>query len=201
MSDLLPSSVLLAIIQNQIKNAVQENNFDNSKFANAKYVENALELTQEEKNDISTNFYNFLIDNYTHSVFTLIYKNMADWTYITYATNYESAGILTNLGIKIIPLRFNYSVVVYESGLIARTDVDIDRKIFPTPENFIMIYKKYPGVIFYANYYSNTTDSIVYHFSSGIILDSTAETPQYKIVFAQYDVNSPKVTFTEKVLS
>lgn len=45
------------------------------------------------------------------------------------------------------------------------------------------------------------TPSQIYRFSSGIILDSSTETPLYKIVFASYNVNTAKVTFEEKVLS
>ena len=200
MSDLIPSSVLLAILQNQIKNLVDENKVDTSKFATVKYVENIQNLTQEEKNDISTNSYNFLIDNYTHGVFTLVIKELTDWVYISYTPKYTSVGILTNLGLKVKPIRFNYKVVVYESGLIAHTDVNVENNIFPSPENFIMRYKKYPDVVLYANYYSNTTDSIVYRFSSGIILDPSSETQQYKIIFATYDVNADIVTFVERVL-
>lgn len=33
------------------------------------------------------------------------------------------------------------------------------------------------------------------------ILDSSTETPQYKIVFASYNVKAAKVTFVERVLS
>ena len=111
MSDLMPSSVLLAIIQNQIKNAVNENNVDPSKFTIYKTIGNASE--------------------------------------------------------------FNVTL---------ETD-------------------EYPHVFFHGNYLSNTSGSVIYRFSSGIILDSSSETVQYKIVLATYNVKTAKVTFVEKVLS
>lgn len=77
---------------------------------------------------------------------------------------------------------------------------DIDN-LLPNPSAVALTSDKYPDVVFYANYYSNTADSIIYRFSSGIILDSSTETPQYKIIFASYNVKTAKVTFVEKVLS
>lgn len=88
-------------------------------------------------------------------------------------------------------------VITDANGNVIRTDVKYE---LPNPQNFILKSKKYSGIVFYANYFSNTEDSIIYRFSSGIILDSSSETPQYKIVFASYDVNAAKVTFVEKVL-
>lgn len=43
--------------------------------------------------------------------------------------------------------------------------------------------------------------SVIYRFSSGIILDSSSETVQYKIVLATYNVKTAKVTFVEKVIT
>ena len=86
--------------------------------------------------------------------------------------------------------------IVTSSALLSNTDNSL-----PEPSSVILLSQKYPNVVFYANYYSNTTDSIIYRFSSGIILDSSTETPQYKIVFASYNVKTAKVTFVEKVLS
>ena len=117
MSDLMPSSVLLAILQNQIRNAV-----DNSKFPIYKTIGYASELTEEEKNDISKNVYQFLIDSY--------------------------------------------------------------------------------GNLYVLDYHSAEDDWAYYNFgySTNYVLDSSTETPQYKIVLATYNVNTAKVTFVEKVL-
>lgn len=90
---------------------------------------------------------------------------------------------------------------VDSSGAVTFTDCIVGLNIFPTVQNFILKSEKYPDVVFYANYYSNTADAIIYRFSSGIILDSSTETPQYKIVFASYNVKAAKVTFVEKVLT
>lgn len=62
----MPSPILLAILQNQIKNAVDENKVDTSKFPIYKTIGDASELTEEEKNDISKNVYQFLIDRYSN---------------------------------------------------------------------------------------------------------------------------------------
>ena len=88
-------------------------------------------------------------------------------------------------------------VITDANGNVIRTDVQGE---LPNPQNFILKSKKYSGIVFYANYFSNTQDTTIYRFSSGIILDSSSETPQYKIVFASYDVKADKVTFVEKVL-
>lgn len=56
MSDLIPTPVLLAILQSQINNAVDEkNNVDTSNFAISKTISDSSSL--EEKNDISKNAY------------------------------------------------------------------------------------------------------------------------------------------------
>lgn len=88
-------------------------------------------------------------------------------------------------------------VITDATGNVISTDVQDE---LPNPKNFILKSKKYSGIVFYANYFSKTGGSIIYRFSSGIILDSSSGTPQYKIVFASYDVKAAKVTFVEKVL-
>lgn len=88
-------------------------------------------------------------------------------------------------------------VITDATGNVISTDAQTE---LPNTQNFILESEKYSGIVFYANYFSNTEDSIIYRFSSGIILDSSAETTQYKIVLATYDVNAAKVTFVEKVL-
>lgn len=92
-------------------------------------------------------------------------------------------------------------IKVDTTGAVIFTACNEELSIFPKSQNLILTSEKYPDVVFYCNYFSNTTDSIIYRFSSGIILDSSSETPQYKIVFASYNVNTAKVTFVEKVLS
>lgn len=84
-----------------------------------------------------------------------------------------------------------------DNGNVTYTDASLTSYEFPEPQNFILKSDKYPDVVFYANYFNDSTDTIIYHFSSGIILDSSPETQQYKIVFASYDVNVDKVTFVE----
>lgn len=64
--------VLLAILQNQIKNAVDENKVDTSKFASVKHFSNIAALTQNEKNDISENLYNVLYDDSMNVVYVLL---------------------------------------------------------------------------------------------------------------------------------
>ena len=76
----------------------------------------------------------------------------------------------------------------------------IPTPVLPDPASVTLTSAKYPDVMFYANYHSNTTDSNIYRFSSGIILDSS-EIQQYKIVFASYDVKADKVTFVERALT
>nr|DAE60876.1 MAG TPA: hypothetical protein [Caudoviricetes sp.] len=61
------------------------------------------------------------------------------------------------------------------------------------PYHVILETDEYPDVFFYGNYYKKDLNRI-YRFSSGIILDSSSETLQYKIVLASYDVNTAKVT-------
>lgn len=108
---------------------------------------------------------------------------------------------LTPDGMTDTRLRESKEVRTDESGTVIYTDASVESYEFPKPQNFILKSTKYPDVIFYANYYSDASDSFIYRFSSGIILDSSAETPQYKIVFASYNVKTAKVTFVEKVLT
>ena len=70
---------------------------------------------------------------------------------------------------------------------------------YALPKEVTLKTPKYPDVTFYANYFTDVP-SPIYRFSSGIILDSSVETPQYKIVLATYNVNTSKVTFVDKVL-
>lgn len=99
-------------------------------------------------------------------------------------------------------LKCNYRVVTDASGVVTSTPLRFSGvdDLLPDPASVTLTTAKYPDVMFYANYHNNTTDSIIYRFSSGIILDSSTETTQYKIVLATYDVKSEKVTFVEKVL-
>ena len=91
-------------------------------------------------------------------------------------------------------------VIVDKNDSVTYTDVSLGAGVFPQPQNFILKSDNYPDVIFYANYFNDSTDSIIYRFSSGIILDSSDESSHYKIVLASYNVNKNKVTFVEKVL-
>lgn len=197
MSDLIPSPVLLAIIQNQIKNAVDENNVDTSKFPIYKTIGNASELTEEEKNDISKNAYQFLIDSYGN-LYVLSYHYAEDnWGY--YNSSYSDISVLANDGLTNIKLATSYYVYSDINGNVTYTGVIIEDSIVD-PYYVILETDEYPHVFFNGNYVSQTGGSIIYRFSSGIILDSSSETPQYKIVLATYDVNAAKVTFVEKVL-
>ena len=92
-------------------------------------------------------------------------------------------------------------VITDATGDVTFTDIDTKSKVEIEQQNVILKSDKYPDVVFYANYFNDSTDSIIYRFSSGIILDSSTETSQYKIVFASYNVNTAKVTFVEKVLA
>lgn len=194
--------VLLAILQNQIKNAVDENKVDTSKFASVKHFSNIDALTQNEKNDISENLYNFLVDDTTNVVYILLVSGANKWKYVRFYSNNRSGYVfLTKNGLYYTNLTENKKVEVDTVGTVTFTDCNIATSTFPEQQGFILKSKKYTGVVFYCNYFSNTTDSIIYRFSSGVILDSSSETPQYKIVFASYNVNTAKVTFVEKVLS
>ena len=199
MSDLMPLPVLLAILQNQIKNAVDENKVDTSKFAIVKTIGDASALTAEEKNDIGKNAYQFLIDS-SGSVFVLV-ENLGsdDWTYSNLF--YDKNFVLSNYGLERVEFRNDYYVNSNINGDVTFTNVIIDATDddYASADDVSLQSDKYPDVFFHGNYFSNTTDSIIYRFSSGIILDSS-ETQQYKIVFASYDVNAAKVTFVEKVL-
>ena len=196
MSDLMPTSVLLAILQNQIKNAV-----DTSKFPIYKTIGDASALTEEEKTDISKNVYPFLIDGYNKLYLLYTHVSEDDWGYynLSYAKNY----ILNNDGLNKIKFSKSYYVhsdingdVLYTDVIINATDDDYASPYYVTLET-----DEYPDVFFHGNYFSYESETTVYHFSSGIILDSSTETSQYKIVFASYDVKAAKVTFVEKVLS
>lgn len=197
MSDLIPSSVLLAIIQNQIKNAGDENNVDPSKFPIYKTIGNASELTEEEKNDISKNAYKFLIDS-NGDLYVLSYHYGADdWCY--YNLSYSTTSVLDNDGLSTIRFGKSYIVTSDINGNVRFSEV-INGDSIVDPYYVILETDKYPHVFFNGNYVSQTTGSVIYRFSSGIILDSSSETPQYKIVLATYDVDAAKVTFVEKVL-
>lgn len=193
--------VLLSILQNQIKNAVDENKVDTSKFANVKHVSNSNSLSENEKNDISENLYNFLIDDSSNFMYTLLEKSTNKWKYVRFYSDSSGYVFLTESGLQFTALREDKKIAVDNTGAVIFTDRNEKLSKFPKPQNLILTSEKYPDVVFYCNYFSNTTDSIIYRFSSGIILDSSSETPQYKIVFASYNVNTAKVTFVEKVLT
>lgn len=193
--------VLLAILQNQIKNAVDENKVDTSKFASVKHFSDVSRLTESEKKDISENLYNFLVNDLDNNVYVLLCANKLKWKYVKFYMDNTGYVFLTDSGLSYTPLRVDKKVEVDTTGVITYSDCNVKLKRIPKPQNFILTSKKYTDVVFYCNYLSNTTDSVIYRFSSGIILDSSTETPQYKIVFASYDVKTAKVTFVEKVLS
>lgn len=193
--------VLLAILQNQIKNAVDENKVDTSKFANVKHVSNLNSISEKEKNDIPENLYNFLIDDSSNFIYTLLEKKTNKWKYVRFYSYSSGYDFFTESGLKYTPLREDRTIAVDTTGAVIFTDLNEELSIFANPQNLILKSEKYPDVVFYCNYFSNTTDSIIYRFSSGIILDSSSEAPQYKIVFASYNVKVAKVTFVEKVLS
>lgn len=193
--------VLLAILQNQIKNAVDENKVDASKFAKCKTIGDASALTTEEKNDISKNVYQLLIDSSGRVFILASHFAEDDWTY--FSLLYSNNFILDNYGFRRISFRNDYYVHSDINGDILYTDVIIDvaDDEYASPDDVSLESDKYPDVLFHGNYFSHTTDSTLYRFSSGIILDSSTETPQYKIVFASYNVKTAKVTFVEKVLA
>lgn len=193
--------ILLAILQNQINNAVAENKVDISKFANIKHFENLSSLTQTEKTDVSENLYDFLVDDYSSLVYVSLVKSPNNWKYVRMYTDGSGYVLFTKNGLIFTKLKEDKVVKVDVGGAVTYTDCSVEYKVFPLPQFFILTSEKYPDVVFYANYYSNTTDSIIYRFSSGIILDSSTEAPQYKIVFASYNVKEAKVTFVEKVLT
>lgn len=193
--------VLLAILQNQIKNAVDENKVDISKFATVKHFSDIASLTENDKNDIAENLYNILVDDSSSVLYVLLVTGKKKWKYVRFYTESSGYTYLTESGLYFTKLREIKNVVVDTAGTVTYTDCNIVSKKFPEPENFILKSAKYTDVVFYCNYFSNTTDSIVYRFLSGIILDSSSETPEYKIVFASYNVNTAKVTFVEKVLT
>ena len=193
--------VLLSILQNQIKNAVDENKVDTSKFANVKHVSNANLLSENEKNDISENLYNFLIDDSSNFMYVLLNKSTNKWKYVRFYSGSSGYVFLTESGLQYTALREDKKIAVDNTDAVIFTDRNEKLSKFPKPQNLILTSEKYPDVVFYCNYFSNTTDSNIYRFSSGIILDSSSETPQYKIVFASYNFNIAKVTFVEKVLT
>ncbi len=110
-------------------------------------------------------------------------------------------GLLSFLQNQNNKLKEYYRVDTGVNGNVLSTEVLTNTGVYVKPEHVILESDKYPNVIFYANYFSNSTDSIIYRFSSGIILDSSTEAPQYKIVFASYNVKTAKVTFVERVLA
>ena len=197
---MIPNEVLLAILQNQIKNAVDENKVDISKFATVKHFSNIGSLTENDKNDIAENLYNILVDDSTNVLYLLLVTGKK-WKYVRFYSESSGYVYLIESGLYYTKLREIKNVAVDTAGTVTYTDCNIVTKKFPKPEDFILKSAKYTDVVFYCNYFSNTTDSIVYRFSSGIILDSSSETPEYKIVFASYNVNTAKVTFVEKVLT
>lgn len=187
---------LLAILQNQIKNAVDENKVDTSKFTTYKTVSNVTALTEDEKKDISENVYKFLFDTSSNRIYMLVSNSLDNWEYSSVSTH--SVFKVTNAGFKRIDLRENWEVICDINGDVTYTEVGpSDGKI---SASVILSPKKYPNTTFYSNY-SISGPNPTYCFSSGIILDSSSETPQYKIVFASYNVNAGKVTFVEKVLT
>lgn len=191
--------VLLAILQNQIKNAVEENKVDISKFALVKTIGDASALTQEEKMDISENLYYFLFESTSKSIY-VIFEHISsdDWGY--YCLSGSNLFVLDDTGFKRIDFREDYGVFTDINGDIMGTEVTGDPEDFPSAKSVWLKSEKYPDVTFYSNYFTDEP-SPIYRFSSGIILDSSTETAQYKIVFASYNVNTAKVTFVEKVLS
>ena len=199
MRDLMPSSVLLAILQNQIKNAVDENKVDTSKFTTLKVIDDASALTEEEKTDISKNAYQFLVDSYG-DLYVLSYHNgVDDWCY--YNLSYSEYFVLDNSGLRKSSFSESYYVHSDIHGDVVYTDVIIDAADddYASAYYVTLVTDEYPDVFFYGNYFNNDLNPI-YRFSSGIILDSSSETPQYKIVLATYDVDAAKVTFVEKML-
>lgn len=195
MSDLIPSSVLLAILQNQINNA-----FDNIKFPIYKTIGDASALTEEEKTDINKNVYQFLIESYGDIYVLSYHYSEDDWCY--YNLSYSDNLVLDNDGLRKIIFRESYYVYSDINGDVLHTNVIIDATdgYYASPYEVTLETDEYPDVFFIGNYFGSTPDSKIYRFSSGIILDSSSETLQYKIVLATYDVNTAKVTFVEKVL-
>lgn len=195
----MPSQVLLAILQNQIKNAVDENKIDTSKFPIYKTIGDASELTEEEKIDISKNVYQFLIDRNNNLYVLDAHYAENDWAY--YNFSYGNVFIINDNEYTRIDFRKDYNVFANINGDVYSTEViiDADENDYALPKEVTLKSYKYPGVTFYANYFTDEP-SPIYRFSSGIILDSSTEAPHYKIVFASYNVNTAKVTFVEKVL-
>lgn len=191
--------VLLAILQNQIKNAVSENKIDVSKFASCKKISNASALTEDEKNDIGENAYNFLCDLSDKSIYTLAYNySVNSWLYIQ--VTYKNIFSLTRNSLGRHEFKMNYAVRCNINGDVTSSRVVNVDGSFARPDSVTLVSDKYPYVTFYANYF-NTDNNDMYRFSSGIILDSSEETSQYKIVFASYNISTAKVTFVEKVLT
>lgn len=280
LSDLIPSPVLLALIENKVSKM-------NDKISSTgREINDVGNLTDEEKNDIIKNNYDFIIDKRTGFVYHLnarffdtnwSYSSVSDdivhsfdansyrrdrrlfgWeiirdTFVKNAYNLivSHSGVAvkdnnyftslyklkqpntyrfcsipklvddTKGSVKIctvdcvlgesdeigennyVNLKANYRVSTDINGNVVSTPLVASlsgNTLLPDPASLTLMSDKYPGTMFYANYYSNTSEAIVYRFSSGIILDSSSETPQYKIVFASYDVNAAKITFVEKVL-
>ena len=168
MSDLIPSSVLLAILQNQIKNAV-----DISKFPIYKTIGDASALTEEEKTDISKNVYQFLIDS-EKNIYVLSYHySEVDWCY--YNLSYSINLVLDNDGLS--EIRFSKSYYVHSdiTGHVFFTNVIIDAADgdYASPYYVTLETDEYPHVFFHGNYFNSESETIVYHFSRhGDILNS-----------------------------
>lgn len=191
--------VLLAILQNQIKNAIAENKVDTEQFVSFKTINDVSTLTDEQKNDIGENGYKIIYDSSDNSIYTLNHNyGVYDWLYnqVTYRYIFSlSRNGLARLDLRLI----NILKTDINDDVIETHYLNIDGT-FVSPQSFNLVSEKYPNVVFQANYFNEDNHNI-YHFSSGIILDSTGEAPQYKIVFASYDISASKVTFVEKVLT
>lgn len=195
MSDLLPTPVLLAILQNQINNAVDENKVDTSMFPIYKTIGDASALTEEEKNDISDNVYQFLLESSSNKIYVLVNNNSTgEWMYESFLNH--SHLMVNNKGFKRVDLRENWLVDCDINGNVTYTEVLQSDGFAPTA-SVILTSKKYPDVTFYCNYFDSKN---IYCFFGGIISDSANETPQYKIIYASYNISEAKVTFVEKVL-
>lgn len=286
MNELIPSPVLLAVFQNQIKKAIEENKINTDDFVSAYSVEDMSNLSSDEHayifdnkplliletvtdrvfirsservyscisafdsynvnidsqlNDtlsylfcnlslISQNkvtnyldtesddniiFPYYLIDNHlftnrgnvgiSRSTYRLAtypeFKNDAKGTVSLFTTDAQES--TTNFAFNEVVLKANYRVVADSTGAITSTPLvwDNQNNMLPEPSSLTLTCDKYPNVVFYANYYNAVDSSIVYRFSSGVIVDTSADTHVYKIVLASYNVRESKVDFVEKVLA
>lgn len=196
---MIPNEALLAILQRQIKIAFYENKVDVSKFPTIKTVADVSTLTDDEKKDIGKNVYQFLFETNTKSLYVLTtHYASGDWSYSK--LDCRKNFIISDTGPKIITFEEHHLVTTDVNGDVTFTSFSLDPDDLPLASELKLETDKYPDVTFYANYFTVNPNTI-YRFSSGIILDSSSETPQYKIVFASYNVKVAKVTFVEKVLS